>query len=108
MRKTFVTAIIFLLSIMTNHNLVAGSIDSLENKLKNPRVKNISGFSFNFQYCIAPVRGKSLEYSKTALELSQNLNDAADQCASLRNIGVAYSYLSQYENAEKYSGKALK
>ena len=106
MYKKFITTAVFITALMSHS--FAGNIDSLENKLRNcgntERISLLCELSALYR---TNNPSKSLQYGQLALKLSKELNDPAAECRSLRAIGVAYSYLSRYEDAGKYFEESL-
>ncbi len=108
MKSALFSAALIVLLISNNFTFAGGAIDSLESRLTFSKgieririLNNLSGL-----YRTSSPR-KSLNYGNEALGSARQLNDAEWICISLKNIGIAYSFLSQYPEAEKYFRESL-
>lgn len=105
----FFTAALIISGLLGPDSSARGSIDSLENKLPASKglekieiLNNLSGL----YRTSSPDR--SLEYGRKALQLARRSGNPEWICISLKNTGIACSYLSQYNEAEKYFMQSLK
>ena len=109
MRNIPFLAVLVLFSILFYDAALAdGTIDSLENSLRNSqglqKVHTLNYLSGLYR-TISPE--KSLDYGKEALKLSRKIDNAEWTSISLKNTGIAYTYLSRYDEAEKYFKSSL-
>ncbi|MFO7446966.1 MAG: tetratricopeptide repeat-containing sensor histidine kinase [Ignavibacteriaceae bacterium] len=101
---------IVLLLFFALHPIISASDgpDSLENLLKTSQGKDkleiLNKLSVSYRV-ISP--DKSIQFGEELLELSKKLNDPENQCRALRNIGIGYSYLSDYKRGLIYFEKSL-
>jgi signal transduction histidine kinase/Tfp pilus assembly protein PilF len=50
---------------------------------------------------------KQLKYGSEAVKLARQINDTENECIALRNVGIAYCFMSQYNRALKYFEESL-
>ncbi|MCK4421681.1 GGDEF domain-containing protein [candidate division WOR-3 bacterium] len=105
--KRFLCFFILVL-IIPGFHISANDIEELEKKLQDvagkERVEVLDKLAKAYRE-ISPK--KTLEYSKEALELSQELNYKKGEALSLHNFGLGYYYLGDYEKALDYNLKSL-
>jgi len=103
----FTAALIISLQVFSTA-FAQGSIDSLEHRLTASnglgKIKVLNHLSGLYRTSFPE---KSLKYGKEALELSREADNPEWTCISLKNTGIACSYLGRYKAAEKYFKESL-
>jgi len=82
--------------------------DSLQKKLETISGKEkLSVLNELSVACQSKDPEKELKYGSDAVKLARQLGDAENECIALRNVGIAYCFMSQYNRALKYFDESL-
>lgn len=106
MRRLF---LLLFLAIIANRLLGLSQIDSLEIRLKavfgKERIEVLNALSSAY---LDKSPEQSIKYGNSALKLSRKLHNEKAEITALKNVGLGYSHLNNYDKALEYYLKALK